>query len=95
MKKLLNILIGVLAEIGKDRYMHYTLSSLISSAVIVILSLLGVAPTWCLASSVAAVIVATIAKEYFIDERADALDALANIVGAWVVWFTYIVGVWR
>lgn len=85
----------IVSKVGVDRLVHFVCSAIISSAVIAIGALLGLAPHLCLICSILAIATATVVKECLLDRDFDCGDALANLAGAAPVWIAYMISLWE
>lgn len=80
MKKVLNLVFGLLDKVGKDKYQHFTLGALITTvAFLVLLTFCKPDLAWWL--SLIVTFGVEFCKEFFIDEEGSPLDFLATMVG--------------
>lgn len=105
MKKVIEKWIKSLSAIGKDRYQHFAVGSVLAAVVLLagdaLIAASGVAPcagTLCVIGrwvplflSVAAVASAALVKERCFDERADLYDLIATLAGGAVVWMVFLI----
>lgn len=80
MKKMLNWIFALLDKIGKDKYQHFTLGALITTAAfLVLLTFCKSDLAWWL--SLFITFGAEFCKEFIIDEEGNPLDFVATMVG--------------
>ncbi len=87
--KLLSNVFGWLFAIGKDRYMHIVVGSLIASLSLIVFCWL---PMWAnMLISVIVVSAAALIKDYAIDITPDWVDIVCTSVGGLMVWLPVII----
>lgn len=84
--------IKALTAIAKDRYQHFAVGAVITSAALIVAVPLGAWWRWCpLMVSMIAVLTAAVVKERKIDQKADMQDILWTLAGGAVGWVVLIV----
>ena len=91
MKDIFTKIVGWMNKIGADKYKHFTLGSVIATAIIMALALF--VPKWAaIAASVVTVAVAAIGKEK-VDDKADLREIVATLCGGAVVWLPFLIAI--
>lgn len=86
--RLLNKLFGWFLAIGKDRYIHIVLGTMIASVLLCVFAWL---PLWInLLISLVVVLAAALLKDLVIDSTADWVDILCTWLGGSLIWLPVI-----
>lgn len=91
MKNLIEKLLNRLNRIGKDKYQHFTLGTVI--ALVALLAALPLGAWWRgfpMLASLLAVISAAVLKERRFDTAADLNDILSTLAGGAAVWIVFL-----
>ena len=87
MKRLINILVGWLNAIAKDKYQHFAVGLIVAVP-------LGAWWRWLpLIVSMIAVLTAAVVKERKIDPKADMQDILWTLAGGGMVWLAILAAI--
>lgn len=89
MKAFLNKILAAMLAISKDRYAHFSFGAVIASLVCLAFCWL---PDWAGVSiSAVTVIGCAVAKELWLDWKADWVDVIATLLGGVMVWVVLVV----
>ena len=94
MKRLINKLVGWLNAIAKDKYHHFAVGAVITSAALIVAVPLVALWRWLpLLVSMIAVLAAAILEERKVGPRADMQDIIWTLAGGGMVWLAILAAI--